>query len=143
MKIDKKIIKELSDYLDEFNLTELEYTEKDKKIKVSKNKSSIGSVSPSNNNQSTIAKPTNDSNKVSSSKEITSPIIGTAYHAPEPGAKKFVEVGQKVKTGDILLIIEAMKTMNEIKSDKEGEIKKIFVHDGSPVEFGEPLILIK
>ena len=95
MKIDKKIIKELSDYLDEFNLTELEYTEKDKKIKVSKNKSSISGTLPLNNNQSAIKEPTNNSNKVFSSKEITSPIIGTAYHAPEPGAKKFVEVGKK------------------------------------------------
>ena len=143
MKIDKKIIKELSDYLDEFNLTELEYTEKDKKIKVSKNKSSIDSVSPSNNNQSTIAKPTNDSNKVSSSKEITSPIIGTAYHAPEPGAKKFVEVGKKIKKGDTVMIVEAMKTMNHVPSTSDGIVKEICVADGQPIEFGQTIIILE
>ena len=143
MKIDKKIIKELSDYLDEFNLTELEYTEKDKKIKVSKNKSSIGSVSPSNNNQSTIAKPTNDSNKVLSSKEITSPIIGTAYHAPEPGAKKFVEVGKKIKKGDTVMIVEAMKTMNHVPSTSDGIVKEICVADGQPIEFGQTIIILE
>ena len=143
MKIDKKIIKELSDYLDEFNLTELEYTEKDKKIKVSKNKSSISSISPLNHNQSTITKPTSESNKVLSSKEITSPIIGTAYHAPEPGAKKFVEVGKKIKKGDTVMIVEAMKTMNHVPSTSAGVVKKILVNDGQPVEFGQVLIILE
>ena len=143
MKIDKKIIKELSDYLDEFNLTELEYTEKDKKIKVSKNKSSISSISPSNNNQSTITKPTNDSSKVLSSKEITSPIIGTAYHAPEPGAKKFVEVGKKIKKGDTVMIVEAMKTMNHVPSTSDGIVKEICVADGQPIEFGQTIIILE
>ena len=143
MKIDKKIIKELSDYLDEFNLTELEYTEKDKKIKVSKNKSSISSYSPSNNNESTITKPTNDSNKVLSSKEITSPIIGTAYHAPEPGAKKFVEVGKKIKKGDTVMIVEAMKTMNHVPSTSDGVVKEICVADGQPIEFGQTIIILE
>ena len=143
MKIDKKIIKELSDYLDEFNLTELEYTEKDKKIKVSKNKSSTGGISPSNNNQSTITKPTNDSVKVLSSKEITSPIIGTAYHAPEPGAKKFVEVGKKIKKGDTVMIVEAMKTMNHVPSTSDGIVKEICVADGQPIEFGQTIIILE
>ena len=143
MKIDKKIIKELSDYLDEFNLTELEYTEKDKKIKVSKNKSFISDISPSNNNQSTITKPTNDSSKVISSKEITSPIIGTAYHAPEPGAKKFVEVGKKIKKGDTVMIVEAMKTMNHVPSTSDGVVKEICVADGQPIEFGQTIIILE
>ena len=143
MKIDKKIIKELSDYLDEFNLTELEYTEKDKKIKVSKNKSSISSISPSNNNQSTISHPTNNSNKVLSNKEITSPIIGTAYHAPEPGAKKFVEVGKKIKKGDTVMIVEAMKTMNHVPSTSDGVVKEICVADGQPIEFGQTIIILE
>ena len=143
MKIDKKIIKELSDYLDEFNLTELEYTEKDKKIKVSKNKSSISSTSPSNNNQPIITESTNNSNKVLSSKEITSPIIGTAYHAPEPGAKKFVEVGKKIKKGDTIMIVEAMKTMNHVPSTHNGTVQKISVEDGQPVEYDQVLILIE
>ena len=143
MKIDKKIIKELSDYLDEFNLTELEYAEKDKKIKVSKNKSSINGTSPSINNQSTIAEPTNNLNKVLQGKEITSPIIGTAYHAPEPGAKKFVEVGKKIKKGDTVMIVEAMKTMNHVPSTSDGVVKEICVADGQPIEFGQTIIILE
>ena len=143
MKIDKKIIKELSDYLDEFNLTELEYTEKDKKIKVSKNKSSISGTLPLNNNQFAIKEPTNNSNKVFSSKEITSPIIGTAYHAPEPGAKKFVEVGKKIKKGDTVMIVEAMKTMNHVPSTSDGVVKEICVADGQPIEFGQTIIILE
>ena len=140
MKIDKKIIKELSDYLDEFNLTELEYTEKDKKIKVSKNKIAVNNTPPSNNNKPTI-KETSD--KVLSDKEITSPIIGTAYHAPEPGAKKFVEVGKKIKKGDTVMIVEAMKTMNHVPSSADGIVKEICVEDGQPVEFGQTIIILE
>jgi len=140
MKIDKKIIKELSDYLDEFNLTELEYTEKDKKIKVSKNKIAVNNTSPSNNNKPTI-KETSD--KVLSDKEITSPIIGTAYHAPEPGAKKFVEVGKKIKKGDTVMIVEAMKTMNHVPSTSDGVVKEICVADGQPIEFGQTIIILE
>ena len=143
MKIDKKIIKELSDCLDEFNLTELEYTEKDKKIKVSKNKLSISSNLPSNDNSSPIIEATNHSDKVLSGREITSPIIGTAYHAPEPGAKKFVEVGKKIKRGDTVMIIEAMKTMNHVPSTKDGIVKEICVEDGQAVEFGQPIIILE
>jgi len=143
MKIDKKIIKELSDCLDEFNLTELEYTEKDKKIKVSKNKSSIYSASPLSNNQTKILETTNNSNKVLSSKEITSPIIGTAYHAPEPGAKKFVEIGKKIKKGDTVMIVEAMKTMNHVPSTLDGVVKEICVDDGQPIEFGQTIIILE
>ena len=97
MKIDKKIIKELSDYLDEFNLTELEYTEKDTKIKVSKNNISINQTNKSNENTNQIHDKVNLNKNIKSGIEVTSPIIGTAYHAPEPGAKKFVEIGQKIK----------------------------------------------
>ena len=111
MKINKKIIKELSDYLDEFNLTELEYTEKDTKIKVSKNNISINNQSNLSDNSSSKIETTKTSS-IKSGIEITSPIIGTAYHAPEPGAKKFVEVGKKIKKGDTVMIVEAMKTMN-------------------------------
>ena len=134
MKIDKKIIKELSDYLDEFNLTELEYTEKDTKIKVSKN-----SISVNNQNQKINEDSNPLSNKVNVAKnnisgiEVTSPIIGTAYHAPEPGAKKFVEVGQKIKKGDTIMIVEAMKTMNHVPSTS----------DGQPVEFGQTIIILE
>ena len=140
MKIDKKIIKELSDYLDEFNLTELEYTEKDKKIKVSKNKLS---TSQSNNNLSSLTETTNNSKKNLSGIEITSPLIGTAYHAPEPGAKKFIEIGKKIKKGDTIMIVEAMKTMNHVPSTLDGVVKEICVADGQPVEFGQTLIILE
>ena len=143
MKIDKKIIKELSDYLDEFNLTELEYTEKDTKIKVSKNKISVsGQSTPINNNIS----PTDQANQINNSEtgiQITSPIIGTAYHAPEPGAKKFIEVGKKIKKGDTVMIVEAMKTMNHVPSSADGVVKEICVQDGQPVEFGQTIIILE
>ena len=119
MKIDKKIIKELSDYLDEFNLTELEYTEKDTKIKVSKNNVSINSQSSSSKN--TTSTPEMETKDISGI-QVTSPIIGTAYHAPEPGAKKFVEVGKKIKKGDTIMIVEAMKTMNHVPSTADGRL---------------------
>ena len=140
MKIDKKIIKELSDYLDEFNLTELEYTEKDTKIKVSKNKISVsGQSTPINNTVSTTGQ-TKQVNDLKKGIQVTSPIIGTAYHAPEPGAKKFVEVGKKIKKGDTIMIVEAMKTMNHVPSSADGVVKEICVQDGQPVEFGQTII---
>ena len=144
MKIDKKIIKELSDYLDEFKLTEIEITEKDTKIKVSKNNVSISNqpvIAPtSSNTESTSV--TNKPN-IKSGTEITSPIIGTAYHAPEPGAKKFVEVGKKIKKGDTIMIVEAMKTMNHVPSTVDGVVKEICVEDGHPVEFGQTIIILE
>jgi len=143
MKINKKIIKELSDYLDEFNLTELEYTEKDTKIKVSKNNFSITNQSvPLKNDLSSKIDGLKTEN-ISSGIEITSPIIGTAYHAPEPGAKKFVEVGNKIKKGDTIMIVEAMKTMNHVPSSSNGVVKEICVDDGQPVEFGQTLIILE
>ena len=143
MKIDKKIIKELSDYLDEFNLTELEYTEKDTKIKVSKNNISIN-----NQTNQTLSKEISSNKNIESQNnisgiEVTSPIIGTAYHAPEAGAKKFVEVGKKIKKGDTVMIVEAMKTMNHVPSSSDGIVKKILVADGQPVEFGQTLIILE
>ena len=144
MKIDKKIIKELSDYLDEFNLTELEYTEKDTKIKVSKNNVSINNqtVTPSQNPTYSTKIP-NANNKNVSGNDIKSPIIGTAYHSPEPGAKKFVEVGKKIKKGDTIMIVEAMKTMNHVPSSSDGVVKEICIDDGQPVEFGQTLIVLE
>ena len=141
MKINKKIIKELSDYLDEFGLTELEYTEKDTKIKVSKNNTSSNHKSTFKNGESLPVTKKNEG--VKSGKEISSPIIGTAYHAPEPGAKKFVEVGKKVKKGDTIMIVEAMKTMNHVPSTSDGIVKEISVADGQPVEFGQVLIILE
>ena len=141
MKIDKKIIKELSDYLNEFNLTELEYTEKDTKIKVSKNNVSISNPILQSTNSPKSTKAQVEKNK--SGIEITSPIIGTAYHAPEPGAKKFVEVGKKIKKGDTIMIVEAMKTMNHVPSTADGVVKEICVDDGQPVEFGQTIIILE
>ena len=143
MKIDKKIIKELSDYLNEFNLTEIEITEKDTKIKVSKN-----NVSINNQNQSALPAVTTNtpnilSKDIKSGTEITSPIIGTAYHAPEPGAKKFVEIGKKIKKGDTIMIVEAMKTMNHVPSTADGIVKEICVEDGQPVEFGQTIVILE
>ena len=141
MKIDKKIIKELSDYLDEFNLTELEYTEKDTKIKVSKNNISVNNQTISTKNENKLENQTIETKKTGI--VVTSPIIGTAYHAPEPGAKKFVEVGKKIKKGDTVMIVEAMKTMNHVPSTSDGIVKEICVQDGQPVEFGQTIIILE
>tara|TARA_B100000575_G_scaffold286125_1_gene282383 strand:+ start:40 stop:471 length:432 start_codon:yes stop_codon:yes gene_type:complete len=143
MKIDKKIIKELSDYLDEFNLTELEYTEKDTKIKVSKNNISVSNQQQIPNNVKNKSETKNFTNDKKTGIEVTSPIIGTAYHAPEPGAKKFVEVGKKIKKGDTVMIVEAMKTMNHVPSTSDGVVKEVCVADGQPVEFGQTIIILE
>ena len=141
MKINKKLIKELSDYLEEFNLTELEYTEKDTKIKVSKNNSNFRDNFKSI--QEKNFKDLKEEKKSISGIQITSPIIGTAYHAPEPGAKKFIEVGKKIKKGDTVMIVEAMKTMNHVPSTSDGTVKEICVEDGQPVEFGQTIIILE
>ena len=145
MKIDKKIIKELTEYLDEFNLTEIEYTDKDTKIKVSK---SITTNTPQTlafeKSDNQILSQNNSKKELrSNDKKVISPIIGTAYHAPEPGGKKFVEVGKKVKKGDTIMIVEAMKTMNHVPSTLDGVVKEITVSDGQPVEFGQTLIILE
>ena len=144
MKINKKILKELSDYLDEFNLSEIEYTEKDTKIKVSKKNISVSNNSlPINNKDETLSENFDKNVKKLSGIEITSPIIGTAYHAPEPGAKKFIEIGKKIKKGDTIMIVEAMKTMNHVPSTADGVVKEICVEDGQPVEFGQTIIILE
>tara|TARA_B100000242_G_scaffold287748_1_gene255048 strand:- start:632 stop:1057 length:426 start_codon:yes stop_codon:yes gene_type:complete len=141
MKIDKKLIKELVENLKEFNLSELEYQDGETKIKVSKAQKNIeapkaSAVVPQNK---AVLK---DSDETIGTR-IKSPIIGTAYLAPEPGAKKFVELGDKIKKGQTVMIVEAMKTMNHVPSTADGEVKKILVSDGQPVEFGQTLILLK
>jgi len=135
MKIDKKIIEELVGYLKEFNLSEIEYAEGTSKVKVSRAMNNSSIISTEINKKKTIIE-NNGTN-------VTSPIVGTAYLAQEPGAKKFVEVGQKVKKGQTIMIVEAMKTMNHVPSTENGTISKIFVKDGEPVEFGQPLISVK
>ena len=135
MKIDKKIIEELVGYLKEFNLSEIEYAEGTTKVKVSRAMNNSSIISTEVNKKKTIVE--------SNGTNVTSPIVGTAYLAPEPGAKKFIEVGQKVKKGQTIIIVEAMKTMNHVPSTENGTVSKIFVKNGEPVEFGQPLISVK
>tara|TARA_B100001758_G_C18138910_1_gene467902 strand:- start:14 stop:442 length:429 start_codon:yes stop_codon:yes gene_type:complete len=141
MKIDKKLIKELTDYLNEFNLTEIEYSEKDFKIKVSKASSLISSGEKTPRVEVSAGKNKIEKEVIPGNK-VTSPIIGTAYLAPEPGGKKFIETGKKVKKGDTLMIVEAMKTMNHVPSPYDGVIKEICVSDGQPVEFDQVIVIL-
>ena len=142
MKIDKNLIKELVNYLNEFNLTELEYMDGSKKIKVSKSHKGVISQNVSDNlvspNKAVLS-----SSAENNGTRVKSPIIGTAYLAPEPGAKPFIKVGEKVKKGQTIMIVEAMKTMNHIPSSADGTVKKVMVNDGQPVEFGQTLIIIE
>ena len=141
MKIDKKLIRELVDNLKEFELSELEYQEGQTKIKVSKVSKAVEQIKTSavvSANKS-VLKSSDESEGI----RVKSPIIGTAYLAPEPGAKKFIEVGDKVKKGQTVMIVEAMKTMNHVPSTSDGVVKKILVNDGQPVEFGQPLLVLK
>ena len=140
MKIDKKLIKELTQYLDEFNLTELEYANNEIKIKVSK-ASNLKTQNQNIQNNDINKQSTSQNN--SSNKMVKSPIIGTAYLAPEPGGEKFTDVGKKIKKGDTVMIVEAMKTMNHVPSPFDGNIKEICVEDGSPVEFDQVLAMIE
>ena len=140
MKINKNIIKELTEYLNEFNLTEIEYTEKDIKVKVSK---SFGSNIATVKEIKTEIKTENNKRDNIKGTEVQSPIIGTAYLAPEPGGKKFVEVGKKINKGDTIMIVEAMKTMNHVPSPIAGTVKKICVEDGQPVEYGHTIAIIE
>ena len=138
MKINKKIIEELVGYLKEFNLSEIEYCEGTTKVKVSKQLHNSISTS-----SQIITKKIEGEKDIDSSLKVTSPIVGTAYLAPEPGAKKFIEEGQKIKKGQTIMIIEAMKTMNHVPSTQDGVVSKVLVKDGEPVEFGQPLISLK
>ena len=141
MKIDKKLIKELVDNLKEFELTELEYQDGQTKVKVSKASKGIelGKTSSIVSPNKSVLKSADESDGI----RIKSPIIGTAYLAPEPGGKKFVEIGDKIKKGQTIMIVEAMKTMNHVPSTSDGEVKKILIEDGQPVEFGQTLVLLK
>ena len=140
MKINKNIIKELTEYLNEFNLTEIEYTEKDIKVKVSK--SSGANITTVKEIKSELKTENTKLDNIIGT-EVPSPIIGTAYLAPEPGGKKFVEVGKKINKGDTIMIVEAMKTMNHVPSPIAGTVKKICVEDGQPVEYGHTIAIIE
>ncbi|MAH89750.1 MAG: acetyl-CoA carboxylase biotin carboxyl carrier protein subunit [Candidatus Pelagibacter sp.] len=141
MKIDKKLIKELVNCLSEFNISEIEYQDGDKKIKVSK----AQKISPEKNVTGAMVSPNKSvltDNSEQKGTRVKSPIIGTAYLSSEPGAKKFVEVGDKIKKGQTVMIVEAMKTMNHVPSSADGTVKKIMVNDGQPVEFGQTLVIL-
>jgi len=135
MKINKKIIEELVGYLQEFNLSEIEYSEGTTKVKVSRSINNPSITSVETEKKKSIIKDADT--------HINSPIVGTAYLASEPGAKKFVEVGQKIKKGQTIMIVEAMKTMNHVPSTRDGIVSEVLVKDGEPVEFGQPLISVK
>ena len=135
MRIDKKIIEALVGYLKEFNISEIEYAEGTTKVKVSRSQNNPSIMSTDVNKKQTVIE--------NNGTQITSPIVGTAYLAPEPGSKKFIEVGQKIKKGQTIMIVEAMKTMNHVPSTQDGTVSKILVKDGEPVEFGQPLISLK
>ena len=135
MKINKKIIEELVGYLKEFNLSEIEYAEGTTKVKVSRSMNNPGVISAEVKKKQSVIN--------NNGTHVTSPIVGTAYLAPEPGAKKFIEVGQKIKKGQTIMIVEAMKTMNHIPSTQEGIVSEILIKDGEPVEFGQSLISVK
>ena len=141
MKIDKKLIKELVENLKEFSLTELEYQDGQKRIKVSRASKALEASKGSAIVSATksVLKSSDESDGI----RVKSPILGTAYLSPEPGAKKFVEIGDKIKKGQTVMIVEAMKTMNHVPSTADGEVKKILVEDGQPVEFGQSLVLLK
>ena len=135
MKINKKIIEELVGYLKEFDLSEIEYAEGTTKVKVSRSMNNPGVISAEVKRKQSVIN--------NNGTHVTSPIVGTAYLAPEPGAKKFVEVGQKIKKGQTIMIIEAMKTMNHVPSTRDGLVGKVLGKDGEPVEFGQPLVSVK
>ena len=137
MKINKKIIEELVGYLKEFNLSEIEYGENSTKVKVSRSLNASSIIS------SEVTKPAKNESEEELGAKVTSPIVGTAYLAPEPGAKKFVEVGQKIKKGQTIMIVEAMKTMNHVPCPSDGIIKEICVEDGQPVEYGQTIIIVE
>ena len=138
MKINKKLIKELVTCLEENKLSELEYSEKDIKIKVARN-----SFKENNKIEISTNKAELKDDKITTGIEIKSPIIGTAYLAPEPGGKKFVEIGKKIKKGDTVMIVEAMKTMNHVPTTIDGVVKKVVVEDGQPVEYGQTLVILE
>ena len=141
MKINKNLIKEYSDLMLELNLSKIKYS--DGKISLELCREEVKKIQ-----SNSIQIPINENEGInplveSNDKSIKAPLVGTIYLKPDPAGKPFIEIGANVKIGQVLLIIEAMKTMNEITANKEGIVKRIFVSDGSPVEFGEPLVLIE
>tara|TARA_B100000459_G_scaffold120039_1_gene72600 strand:+ start:319 stop:762 length:444 start_codon:yes stop_codon:yes gene_type:complete len=143
---DKDLIISLSKLLEETGLSEIEIENKDVgRIKVAKNlfNSNILTPSPNNTNDNLVAEKEDSSEQKYLSNAISSPMVGTIYLKPDPESEPFVNEGDKVKKGDTLLIIEAMKTMNNIPADKDGVIKKVLVENEQPIQFGDPLVIIE
>lgn len=145
IEVDKELVRELSKLLEENHLTEIEVQRGDQRVRVSRGGGG-GYVAAHSSAHAAPALATPKAAPVEAAKHpgaVASPMVGTAYRSPEPGAKPFVEVGTKVSAGQTLLIIEAMKTMNAIPAPRAGTITQIIVDDGQPVEFGEPLFIIE
>jgi acetyl-CoA carboxylase biotin carboxyl carrier protein len=147
--IDRELIQELTRLLDETGLTEIEIEQDGQRVRVARNVASAAAA-PMPVSMAAPASPQLVGESAAASFDpakhpgvVTSPMVGTAYAAPEPGAKPFIDVGSKVKAGDTLLIVEAMKTMNQIPAPRAGTVIQILFEDGQPVEFGEPLVIIE
>ncbi|RDV05543.1 acetyl-CoA carboxylase biotin carboxyl carrier protein [Undibacter mobilis] len=145
--VDRELIQELSKLLDETGLTEIEIEQDGQRIRVARGSVAV-SAAPAPRAVAAVPQPITESvsKPLDPAKHpgvVASPMVGTAYGAPEPGARPYIEVGAKVKSGETLLIIEAMKTMNQIPAPRAGTVTQILFEDGQPVEFGEPLVIIE
>jgi len=142
---ERELIRELAGLLDETSLTEIEVEREGLRVRVARNATLMAAPMMPATAPAAIAAaaPAAQSNSAGQSGVVPSPMVGTAYVAPEPGARPFVDVGSKVNAGDTLLIIEAMKTMNQIPAPRAGTVKQILFEDGQPVEFGEPLMIVE
>ena len=145
--VDHELIHELTKLLDETGLTEIEIEQDGRRVRVARGATATAAptavrveVAPAQSAADTVAKPIDPSKHPG---VVISPMVGTAYAASEPGAKPFIDVGSTVKAGDTLLIVEAMKTMNQIPAPRAGTVIQILFEDGQPVEFGEPLVIIE
>ena len=144
--IDQDLIRELARLLDETGLTEIEFERDGQRVRVARQSPMVASAPARPAAPIDAAAPSLDSAPVDPAKHpgvVTSPMVGTAYVGPEPGSRPFVQVGGRVRVGDTLLIVEAMKTMNQIPSPRAGTVIQVLIEDGQPVEFGEPLMIIE
>jgi len=149
MRVDTALVRELAELLTVNELTEIEVEDGDRKIKVRREMAPVASFAPAAPAAPALSAPPMHAKEDLGSQDedvageaVLSPMVGTAYLSPEPGAKQFIEVGQTVKTGDTLCIVEAMKVMNPITAPSGGVVKKIMVSDGQPVEFDQPLVVL-
>jgi acetyl-CoA carboxylase biotin carboxyl carrier protein len=142
IEVDRALVRELADLLTETGLTEIEIEQDGLRIRVGRQGVAVAVPAAPAEIPVALAPAVPGTDAAKHPGLVVSPMVGTAYIAPEPGARPFVDVGSKVKAGDTLLIIEAMKTMNQIPAPRSGTVAQIFIEDGRPVEFGEPLMII-